>query len=176
MMTGMRQVGASGAAMAPPLVSGAIALALLSAGMAPWAWPGVGLAVIMLAVSAVGRWPAAGTLFSCCLIGLALAQHGTTTLTYAAVGLVLVIYLLLLDARESSLPLGGLPGLAPQLSIQVAGAAAGQLAVFVGLSLPAGGGLVLVAGASGAAATMFWWLAQAGTETAIRPTTRRREL
>jgi hypothetical protein len=171
-MTTMWRLGSSRLTIGLPLLPGAIALALLSAGMSPWAWPVAVLAFIMLVVSAAGRWPVTGTLFSCCLIGLALAQRGTTSLTYAAVGLLLVIYLQLLDARETSIPLGDLPGLAPLLAIQVAGAAAGQATVFVGLSLPTGGGLIVVACAGGAAPALFWWLAQAGSETAIRPSTR----
>jgi len=160
-----------------PVLSGGAALGLLSIGLAPWGWPAAVIAIIALAVSVFGRWPAAGTVFCSCLVVLALAQQDDAVWVYAVVGLLLGSYLVLLDARESLVRLGALSGLGSRLSLQVAATFVGQAVVMLALVVPARGGFVVVVGSGGAAAMLFWWLAAAGTDTLkgnVRPSTRKR--
>lgn len=146
-----------------PFFPGVAALALLSSGMAVWAWSVMAVAVATLAVSMLGRWPAAGTLFCTCLVGLALAQRSDQIWMYAVVGLLMVLYLVLLDARESLHKPSELSGVTPLLTEQIVAVAAGQAVIVLALLIPVGGAPVVVVVSAGAAATLFGWLAQTAT-------------
>lgn len=138
-----------------PLISGLVALAVLLPGLRPDAWPLVVVALVLLAFSAWGRWPVTATAFCIALVGLVITHDGQSTWLYVGLGLVLSIYLLMVEAKESLGSLEELPEWAMEQPLRILAVFVGIAAVTVAISLPAVAALPAVIVGAAATALVF---------------------
>jgi hypothetical protein len=140
-----------------PLVSGLTTLAILLPGLPQAAWPLFVGAVVFLGLSAWGRWPATGTAFCATVVGLAVIQDAQTIWMDIGLGLLLGVYLLMVEANESIRSLKAMPEWVTEQPLRLLAVSVGVAAVTTAVSLPVAAALPAVIVGGAAAAMVFGW-------------------
>lgn len=141
-----------------PLIPGLAVLAGLLPGRPGASSAIAGLALLLLALSAVGRWPVTATLFCMTILGLMLSERDLSIWVYLSTGLLLAVYLAAVEAREVLPSLSTLPKwIAEQLPVFVSWVV-GLAAVALAVSIPLVAPRVVVVVSTAVASLLFCWV------------------
>jgi hypothetical protein len=156
---------------------GAAAIWLAAIDSPAWSRPLLVIAIAALAGSLAGRWPWTGTLTAAATVALAActaaaASGRVSVARLAGDGLLLLAYLLTLDAAETSRPSGALPmTVRGHLPAFAAGAAAAAVATLAA-TLPARPTPTLAAAGAAALTAAYWLVIRPAAPATAAPTRR----
>jgi hypothetical protein len=140
-----------------PLGFGLTTLAILLPGLPQDAWPVFVGAVVLLGLSAWGRWPSTGTAFCAAVVGLAIIQDAQTIWPDIGLGFLVGVYVLMVEANESIRSLEALPEWATEQPLRLLAIAAGVAAVTVAAAVSVATAVLIVILGGAAAAIVFVW-------------------
>lgn len=141
-----------------PVIPGLAALAIVTDLLPASIRPAAFLGLLLLAASSTGRWPVTGTGFAALVICACLPQRGLHTWDGAAVGLLLGVYLLALDARESAAGPADLMAWARTQPLNLLAVVAAVAGVLLGELLEVRAPVVLVLVGAAAATVLLAWV------------------